>query len=124
MSASFASMRLDDERGDGHSFALRTGPAVERCWNGTLCVGAGVALGWGHRRFTLAPTDLEFTVDGLDAEARLSTSIAIDARRKVFLAGHATATARYAVATSATIPTMTSSPDLGAMLAIALVVRN
>ena len=122
--ASFAALRLDDDRGEGHSFALRTGPVIERCWNGTLCVGGGAALGWGHRRFTLAPAELELTVDGLDAEARLSTSIAIDARRKVFLAGHATATARYAMATSAMIPTMTSSLDLGTSLTIALVVRN
>ncbi len=122
--ATFASLRLDDARGDGHSFALRTGPAVERCWDGTLCVGAGVDLGWGHRRFALGPDAAALTVDGLDAEARLSTSLAVDRRRKVFLAGHAAVAARYAVTTSAAVPTMTSSLDLGTSLTIALVVHN
>lgn len=125
VTASFGSASLADDHGDGYQFALRTGPAVERCWGGTVCAGASAALGWGHARWTMMDAAPSITRDGVDVDARASLAVAIDPGRRVFLAGVAGPTLHYAVRTDDPGRQVTGDrTDLGLLLGVALVIRN
>lgn len=125
VSASFGAATLADQRGDGHLVAVRTGPRLERCWGGSTCAGVGLELGWGHARWASMDGMTTVTRDGLDLGAALHAAIAIDPRRKVFLAGTAGLTGRYAVRTDD--PTGWARGDrldAAATVGVAFVVRN
>ncbi|MBK9035599.1 MAG: hypothetical protein IPL61_30800 [Myxococcales bacterium] len=123
--ATFGSGALADELGDGHTVAVRTGPRLERCWDGDLCVGVGVEAGWSHARWALAAADATVTTDAIEATAQLHAAIAIDARRKVFLAAAAGPSVRYALAIDdAAGLVMGDRVDAGLAIGVRLVVRN
>ncbi|MBL8620888.1 MAG: hypothetical protein JNK64_06275 [Myxococcales bacterium] len=125
VTASFGSATLADHQGDGHLFGLRTGPRLERCWDGTTCLGAGLELGWGHARWAAMDATSTVTRDGLDLGATLHAAVAIDPRRKVFLAATAGLAARYAVRTDDPARWATGDRlDTAASVGVAFVVRN
>lgn len=125
VTASFGAATLADNQGDGHLFGLRTGPRLERCWDGTTCLGAGVELGWGHARWAAMDDTSTVTRDGLDLTAALHAAVAIDPRRKVFLAATAGLTGRYALRTDDPTRWATGDRlDTAASVGVAFVVRN
>jgi len=125
VTASFGAATLADQRGDGHLVAVRTGPRLERCWDGTTCLGAGLELGWGHARWAAMDEVATVTRDSLDLGAALHAAVAIDPRRKVFLAATAGLTGRYAVRTDDPTRWATGDRlDTAATIGVAFVVRN
>jgi hypothetical protein len=123
--ASFGTATLGGQRGDGHLLTLRTGPRLERCWSGTTCAGVSLDLGWGHARWAAMDAPSTVTRDGLDVGATLHAAVAIDRRRKVFLAATAGLTARYAVRTDDPARWATGDRlDTAASVGVAFVVRN
>ena len=124
-SATFGAGALADDLGDGHSFALRTGPRLARCWGGDLCLGLGADAGWSHGRWTMRADAATVTADGAEISAQVHAALAIDARRKVFLAAAAGPTLRYAVAIDdAAGWAMGDRVDTGLAVGLRLLVRN
>lgn len=125
VTASFGAATLADQRGDGHLVAVHTGPRLERCWGGATCAGVGLDLGWGHARWATMDGATAVTRDSLDLGAALHAAVAIDARRKVFLAATAGLTGRYAVRTDDPSRWATGDRlDAAATVGVAFVVRN
>lgn len=93
-SASFGAADAPDGSA-GHTFDLRTGPRLQRCWDRQLCVGASLELGWGHSRWNMSTRTGAWSYDDLQLEARVRAAVALSPTGRVLLEVSGGPRARY-----------------------------
>lgn len=117
-------VRPDD--GDGHVFAIRTGPQLQHCPSARWCVGASAEVGWGHARWDLTWREGPLTIDDLHVEARLRGAVALTQSDRVMIEASVGPRVRYNLRASDMFGPVgvESAPVRGLAAGVALVIRN